>query len=121
MANFMFLKKGDTYPNISTTLSDENGPVNLTGCTVLFRMSEPDTGNLMLETAATVLGQGTPENLGKCYAEWDTGDTDIIGEYRVEWVVTFPNGKKATFPRGDSANPSTAGVFNKVYIQNNVD
>lgn len=116
-----YLKQGDTYPNIYTTLSDESGVINLTGCSVLFRMSEPDSGNLMVEKPATILSQGTPENLGKCYAEFATGDTDIAGKYRVEWRVTFPNGKIATFPRGIVPLVESDEIYNYVIIQEIVD
>lgn len=112
MANIFYIKKGDTYPNIFTLLSDESGPVNLTGCTIEFVMSEEGTGNLMVQKPASQLDQSQPANVGKCYAEFDDGDTNIEGTYLVEWKVTFPSGKRATFPRGKK--PDT---FNKVVIQ----
>jgi hypothetical protein len=115
MASTFYLKKGDTYPNIETILADGNGPVNLTGCTVLFRMSVANTGNLMIEKAATIVTPQSGGDVGKCYAEFEAGDTDELGEYRVEWVVTFPNTKSATFPRGEG------DIFNKVIIQQIVD
>lgn len=115
MANTFYLKKGDTYPNIETILSDGGGPVNLSGCTVLFRMSVANTGNLMVEKNATVVTPQTGVDIGRCYAEFAPEDTEELGEYRVEWRVTFPNGKKATFPRGEGT------IFNKVIIQNIVD
>jgi hypothetical protein len=115
MANTFYLKKGDTYPNIETVLSDTNGPVNLSGCSVLFRMSVANTGNLMVEKDATIVTPQTGIDIGRCYAEFTTGDTDEVGSYRVEWRVTFPNGKIATFPRGQSDN------FNKVIVEEIVD
>jgi hypothetical protein len=115
MANTFYLKQGDTYPNIETILSDSNGPVNLAGATVLFRMSVANSGNLMVEKAATVVTPQSGVDIGKCYAEFVDADTAELGEYRVEWRVTFPNGKKATFPRGQADN------FNKVIIQQIVD
>lgn len=114
MANIFYLKKGDTYPNIETVLSDENGPVNLTGASVLFRMSQPSSGNLMVEKAATVVTQAG-DDIGRCYAEFAPEDTAELGTYRVEWKVTFSNGKVATFPRGEGV------LFNQVIIQEIVD
>lgn len=115
MPNKFYLKKGDTYPNIETVLSDGNGPVNLTDATVLFRMSEAGSGNLMIEKEATLVEPQTGDNVGRCYAEFEDGETDIPGTYRVEWRVTFYNDKVATFPRSESVTD-----FNYVIIQPNV-
>ncbi len=109
--NIFFLKRQDTFPNIETILSDENGPVNLAGSTVLFRMSVANSGNLMVEKNATVVTPQSGVDIGRCFAEFVDGDTDELGTYRVEWRVTFPNGKRATFPRGAGT------VFNEIKIQ----
>lgn len=110
-----YLKKNDTAPAIETILSDINGAVDLTGCTVLFRMSEAGAGNLMVEKAATIVVPQAGADKGKCYAEFEAEDTAVIGEYRVEWKVTFSDGKVATFPRGEG------DLFNKIIIQEIVD
>jgi hypothetical protein len=115
MANIFYLKSGDTFPNIETILSDSNGPVNLTGSVVLFRMSVANTGNLLIEQPATIVIPQAGADVGKCYYEFVDGDTDILGTYRVEWHVTFGNGKVATFPRGSGT------TFNQVIIQEVVD
>ena len=115
MANTFYLKRGDTFPNIETVLSDANGPINLTGCSVLFRMSVANTGNLLIEESATIVTPQSGEDVGRCYYELQIGDTDILGTYRVEWLVTFANAKKATFPRGEGT------LFNQVIIQEVVD
>ena len=59
-------------------------------------------------------GSQAGATLGKVTFAWQAGDTDTIGEHNVEWRVTFPSGKKATFPRG------TGVIFNKVVIQDEV-
>ncbi len=111
--NIFYIKKGDTYPNITTILSDENGiAVNLLGCSVDFVMSQDGINNLMIDSPAVVTDQSQVPNVGKCYYDWQDGDTDIEGTYLVEWRVTFPSGKKATFPRSKKADN-----FNKVVIQ----
>lgn len=116
MANLFFLKQGDTFPNIEAILSNsEDEAVDLTGCTVLFRMSEIGDGNLLIEKSATVVTPQTGSDMGKVSAEFENGDTDIIGDYRVEWKVTFPNGKIATFLRGEGS------VFNRVIIEEILD
>lgn len=115
MANIFYLKQGDNFPNIETILSDSNGPVNLAGSSVLFRMSVANTGNLLIEQPATIVTPQSGVDIGKCYYEFQVGDTDILGTYRVEWAVTFGNGKVATFPRGSGTN------FNQVVILEIVD
>lgn len=115
MANIFYLKKGDNYPNIETILSDAAGPVNLTGSSVMFRMSVANTGNLMIEEPATIVSPQIGVDIGRCYYEFQVGDSDVLGTYRVEWVVTFGTGKVATFPRGSGT------TFNQVIVQENVD
>ena len=116
MSQKFYLKKGDTYPNIETRLSTKEGPVNLADCSITLRMSESGSGNLMIEKPATVVMPQEGDNIGKCYAEFEAGETDIVGTYRVEWRVVFPNDKVATFPRSESGTD-----FNYVVIQQNVN
>lgn len=116
MANTFYLKRGDTYPDmVVQLLNEDDEPVNLTGATVLGRISEPSSGNLMIERAADVITQ-TGDDIGKISFEWEDGDSDILGTYRVEWRVTFSNGKIATFPRGSGAD-----LYNQLIIQEIVD
>jgi len=109
--NIFYLKKNDTYPNVEATLSDVDGPIDLTDCTVKFRMSLPALDDKFVEKDATVVMPQTGADVGKVYAEFVDGDTDTIGTYSVEWKVTFPNAKVATFPRG------TGTSFNQIVIQ----
>ena len=117
MANKFYLKKGDTYPDFLVQLLDEDDvPIDLTGATVLVKISEPGAGNLLISETATVVTPQTGNDIGKVFYVWQAGNTDIVGTYKAEWQVTFSNGKKATFPRGD--NPD---LFNEVIIQEVVD
>lgn len=109
-----YLKKGDTFPRIEAILSDAQGAIDLTGCTVLFRCSIAGGGNDLLEEPAVILDQSINANKGHVYYEWQDGDTDEVGTHNCEWRVTFPNGKKATFPRGSGDS------FNRVIIQDEV-
>lgn len=112
MANEFYLKKGDTSPNLETTLSNEAGPVNLTDSTIVFHMSLSGTTTPVISKNATIVMPQTGNNVGRCYITWADGDTDITGTYKAEWKVTFGDGKIATFPR--SKSPAD---FNKVIIQ----
>lgn len=90
------LKQGDTWPPVRATLKDENGPVDLTGCTVKFRMSGPSGANTVNESATI-----TDAANGKVMYTWQKGDTKVVGQHRAEFVVTFANGKRATFPNNN--------------------
>jgi len=114
MPNTFYLKKGDTMPRIETILSDADGPVDLTGCTVKFRMSIAGAGNPLLNGDAVVVTPQTGDDKGRVYYEWQAGETDTTGEHQAEWRVTYDGGGKATFPRGSGE------LFNKVVIQEEV-
>ena len=107
MANEFTLKVGDTAPDIEAILSDTNGPVDLTGCTIVFRMSPDGGGNVLLEASATIVDAAA----GHVKYSWQTGDTDTASTNKAEWKVTFPSGKIATFPRGG------ANLYNIVTIE----
>jgi hypothetical protein len=100
MPNTFYVKAGDTAPAIETILSDALGPVDLTGCTVIFRMSPDGGGNPLLEESATIVTPQTGADKGKVNYQWQTGDTDTPSTNKAEWKVTFPDGTIATFPRG---------------------
>lgn len=94
--------QGDTEPLV-TTLTDARGPIDLTGCTAWFRMKSLVAGGHPPIFAACgimqqVDGSGKITNKGKVSYTWATGETDVVGVYGLQWVVTFTNGKKRTFP-----------------------
>ena len=110
--NTTYMKRGDTFPSLETTLKDENGPVRLVGAVVTCRISKAGTGNIGIERQATIVYPQTGSGLGKCFHEFLPEDTCNVGTYIVEWHVLFANGLEATFPR--SSNPSD---FNILIIQ----
>lgn len=70
-------------------------PMDLTEASgVALRMSlcrHPYTIKIDLEPV-------TFQATGEVRYEWQPGDTDTIGEYDVEWVVTFPPNHLETVP-----------------------
>jgi hypothetical protein len=94
------IKRGDTLPSVEATLSDQDGAVSLTGATVemsLYRRpTDPKgTGVLVFTKAAVVVNAST----GAVRYDWSAGDTDIAGNYYVEFIMTVvATGKKMTFP-----------------------
>lgn len=101
------IKKGDTYTALSATLKDIDGPVNLSGATVVFSM-ETTSGVSKVSAQSVTISEQTLFPGQVSYA-WQPADVNTAGRYRGEFVVTFGNGKQATFPRG--------GVGTKQFIQ----
>lgn len=90
-----YIKQGDLLPYIEVILKNADGTiVNLTGATVMFRMAKRGS-TPKVNAAATIVGSASD---GRVQYQWTSADTDTIGEFRAEWVVTFGNGKTQTHP-----------------------
>jgi hypothetical protein len=94
------IKRGDTAPAFEKSLNDELGqPVNLDGLTELdFHMRDENyetvvdddtTGNVSVENVVS----------GDVSYQWQSGDTDTLGSYKAEFVVTYDDGTIQSFPR----------------------
>jgi hypothetical protein len=99
------IKQGDTGPPLTRTLGFSDGTAqNLTGATVTFRWSPaesaprgrvtPKSGAVVKSRVATVVSATT----GEVRHDWAAGDTDVVGTYVGEFVVTLPSGAVLTFP-----------------------
>jgi len=84
-------KVGDTAYPIRETLSDDNGPIDLSGCTVIFRMTGPGQA---FSASATI--DNAPAGLVSY--DWSAGVPDKPGLWLREWEITTGAGKKATIP-----------------------
>lgn len=95
MGETFHLKAGDTSPNLRATLRGTNGdPVDLTSSSVTIHVSQPRGGDTIVdEPVDTVDPDG-----GVIQYNWSSGDLTEAGIYRLEFVVTFPNGDTETFP-----------------------
>ena len=88
------LKKGDTSPVLEATFKDYDGTaVSIAGATVKFLVKTRD-GISVVNSAMTI----TDGSIGVAEYEWQSGDTDTAGTYKVEFEVTFDNGSVETFP-----------------------
>lgn len=96
MSHFQ-IKRGATGPSLLVQLFGAGDvPVNLTGATIVMRMKPRDGGPLVIDNApATIFGDPLD---GWVDYQWQPGDTDTVGEFDVEWDVTFAGGAKQTFP-----------------------
>lgn len=90
-----YWKQGDTAPAIAEQLFDGTGTaVNLTGASVKFMMWAPGDAAVKVNATATI----TDAALGKVSYTPTALNTDTIGDYLVEWQVTFSGGAIETFP-----------------------
>lgn len=94
MSTFFYVKKGDTLPTVLVQLTDSTGDyLVLTGATVRFKMKPAGGGSYKVDAAATI----TDALLGKVSYTFTSTDTDTVGDYYVEWVVTL-SGTTQTVP-----------------------
>jgi hypothetical protein len=87
----MLMKQGDTAPAL---VIDTNA--NTTGATSLLAKIRRRHQSTVLSKTLT---NTDPAN-GILTYQWITGDTDTVGTYEIEAVVTFADGRIERFPQG---------------------
>lgn len=97
------IKRGDRMPSYSAALTVDEAPVGLTGWTVRFVMRRVEDVDLDPATAGVyaVTGPAVVVNAaaGLVRYDWQAGDTDTAGVYKVEWECTeTASGRKRTLP-----------------------
>jgi len=91
------IKQNDTSPAFQASLKDANGAsVNLTGATVAFRMLASDN-TLKVNYQMSV----TDASAGSVTYNWQSGDTNTVGNYTCDIKVTYSDGSLETFPNNE--------------------
>ena len=87
------MKRGDTAPPLTLTLSSSSGAVDLDEAdTVRVLIYRDATRALVVDAAPTITGADTVRY------DWQAGDTAAAGSYRIEVEVTWLSGAVQTFP-----------------------
>ena len=94
----MRMKQGNIFPFEYVLEYDEETPINLTGATVTMTMILDDAEIPTVDKGACVVI--TPLE-GKIHYEWTAGETDVVGMYRIEFVVTFADLSTLSVPSND--------------------
>lgn len=94
----MRIKQGDLFPFQYVLTYDDNTPIDLTGATVTITTVLDEASSPTVDAAACVV---TDAENGKINYTWQSGETDVTGMYRIEFVITFNGGSTLTVPSGD--------------------
>jgi len=92
MATLYTIKQHDNYPPLVLTLTDQNGPINLSTATtvklILKSGTTSITGNCVITTPTS----------GIVTYNWGGSDTAVVGTYDGEVEITWNTGKIETVP-----------------------
>lgn len=80
-----YIKQGCTLQAIDGIIRDKNGPVNLSGSSVRFRMIPKGGGVPVVDSPASIVDG----NNGSVLYQWLVGDTDMQGKFEGEFNVSF--------------------------------
>lgn len=86
--------KGDLEPVYEDALTADGTPYDLTGCTVRFVAKNQSSGAELFDRAGVVLDASA----GTVQFTPAAGDTDTVGRFLAQWIVTTAEGKTRSFP-----------------------
>lgn len=102
------IKQNDTSPSLRATLKDASlTAIDLTGASVQFHMKAID-GTLKVNAAMDI----TDAFNGVVQYDWQSGDTDTVGAYYVEFEVTYADASIETFPNNGNKAVSVVKALN---------
>lgn len=99
-------KTGDTAPVITGTVTDANGPVNISSYVSLRFIAVSPARVNPITGAAVKIDDGTVPLRGKWSYQFGTTDLDTAGDYTVEIEGTRADSKIQTFPNNKARNPT---------------
>lgn len=99
MGDPITMKRGDRKPSLRVQLRYSGGQsAGLADAdSVAFRMANREDGGIKIDLSPAVVED---EATGVVRFDWGATDTDQIGKFSGEFVVTYPGGLVQTFPSG---------------------
>jgi len=93
-----YIKKNDLQPYYYAQIKDADGDVvAITGATICCTMKNARTGALKINRQTTGITISDATN-GKFQYAWQTGDTNSVGKYYIEFEINPESGGKFTLP-----------------------
>lgn len=92
----LVLKRHDTWPPLQATLSDQNGPIDLTNASTVHVIMKGTTA--LIDGACTIDANQTSTGMGQVTYTWAIGDTAITDTYQVEFEIVWAAGGIETIP-----------------------
>jgi len=93
-----YIKKNDLEPYYYAQVKDADGNVvNITGATIYCTMANARTGSRKINRQTTGINLSTPVS-GEFEYQWQSGDTDSVGKYYIEFEINPASGGKFTLP-----------------------
>lgn len=89
------IKQNDLEPDLEVAVTKASGSVvDFTDAlSAILRFRKPD-GTIVLRSAVIA----SPASGGRLQVAWQAGDTNQVGIYRGEFIVTWPAAEPQTFP-----------------------
>lgn len=112
MRDILNLKQHDLQPYYYFKVEDAyNEAVDLTGATIVCTMKNRSTGVLKINRQSAGIALADQDtDTGKAQYQWQSGDTDTVGNYIIEFEITPASGGKFTVPPDDTDDPAYVDI-----------
>ena len=98
MADILYITQYDLQPYYYVTAQDQAGTaINLTGASIVCTMRNRRTREIVIDRQSAGISI-TGASTGQFEYRWQAGDTDLVGDYHIEFELTPTTGGKFTLP-----------------------
>ena len=87
------LKRGDTWPPLVVSVSDDNGAIDLTTASEIRLLLKSSSYTLETDPVSP-----SDAGSGEITYDWQVGDTDNSGTYQLEVEIVWATGQIQTVP-----------------------
>jgi hypothetical protein len=92
------MKQGNLYPFEYILQYDDGTPIDLSGATVTITMTKDEASSPTVDAEDCGIVVAVE---GKIKYTWQSGETDEVGMYIIEFLVTFADTSTLSVPSGD--------------------